>query len=187
MSRFFSSTAVGNDLVEETKPASSSSSSSSLSSTTDNTIITANNDVPVIQQHYHHSTASSNLNSETIKSYTAQYAVIDSVASTQAVQTPSTSTNNYSQSLSCSKRKRRILFTQAQVIELERRFNKSRYLSAQERELFANCLNLTSTQVKIWFQNHRYKTKKALKDRMNNDKIFNNNNSNNTNNYFNSF
>ncbi len=180
MSRFLSST-VGNDLVEEAKPASSSSSSSSLSSTTDNKIITANNTLPVIQQHYHHSTASSNQHSETIK---AQYATVDSVASTHAVQTPSTSTNSYSQSLSASKRKRRILFTQAQVIELERRFSKSRYLSAPERELFASCLNLTSTQVKIWFQNHRYKTKKALKDRMKDEKIFMNSNDSG---YFNSF
>lgn len=64
-----------------------------------------------------------------------------------------------------SKRKRRILFTQAQVIELEKRFNKSRYLSAPEREAIAKGLSLTATQVKIWFQNHRYKTKKAMKDR----------------------
>lgn len=63
-----------------------------------------------------------------------------------------------------SKRKRRILFTQAQVLELEKRFSKSRYLSAPEREAIANGLNLTTTQVKIWFQNHRYKTKKASKD-----------------------
>ncbi len=65
-----------------------------------------------------------------------------------------------------SKRKRRILFTQAQVVELEKRFNKSRYLSAPEREAIANGLSLTTTQVKIWFQNHRYKTKKAQKDHM---------------------
>ena len=64
------------------------------------------------------------------------------------------------------KRKRRILFSQAQVNELEKRFNKSRYLSAPERELLASDLHLSPTQVKIWFQNHRYKTKKALKDRM---------------------
>jgi hypothetical protein len=63
-----------------------------------------------------------------------------------------------------SKRKRRILFSQAQVYELEKRFKLQRYLSAQEREQLANGLNLTPTQVKIWFQNHRYKTKKATKD-----------------------
>lgn len=64
-----------------------------------------------------------------------------------------------------SKRKRRVLFSQAQVYELEKRFKLQKYLSAQEREHLANVLNLTPTQVKIWFQNHRYKTKKACKER----------------------
>jgi len=63
------------------------------------------------------------------------------------------------------KRKRRILFSQAQVYELEKRFKLQKYLSAQEREHLANGLNLTPTQVKIWFQNHRYKTKKACKEK----------------------
>ena len=67
---------------------------------------------------------------------------------------------------SMQKRKRRILFTQSQVNELEKRFNKSRYLSAPERELLASGLSLSTTQVKIWFQNHRYKTKKAIKERV---------------------
>ena len=71
-----------------------------------------------------------------------------------------------SQSYSYSgKRKRRVLFTQTQVYELEKRFKNQKYLSAQEREMLANGLNLTPTQVKIWFQNHRYKTKKSLKER----------------------
>ncbi|ROT65604.1 putative homeobox protein Nkx-2.2a-like [Penaeus vannamei] len=40
-----------------------------------------------------------------------------------------------------------------------------RYLSAPEREHLASIINLTPTQVKIWFQNHRYKTKKQRTDR----------------------
>ena len=74
--------------------------------------------------------------------------------------------NRNANSLIITKRKRRILFTQAQVNELEKRFNRSRYLSAQEREILAQDLHLTPTQVKIWFQNHRYKTKKAVKERI---------------------
>lgn len=49
---------------------------------------------------------------------------------------------------------------QAQVHELERRFKQQRYLSAPEREHLAVALKLTSTQVKIWFQNRRYKNKR---------------------------
>uniref|UniRef100_A0A1S4H646 Homeobox domain-containing protein n=1 Tax=Anopheles gambiae TaxID=7165 RepID=A0A1S4H646_ANOGA len=59
------------------------------------------------------------------------------------------------------KRKRRILFSKSQTFELERRFKQARYLSAPEREHLASMINLTPTQVKIWFQNHRYKTKRA--------------------------
>lgn len=58
------------------------------------------------------------------------------------------------------KRKRRVLFTKAQTYELERRFRQQRYLSAPEREQLARIINLSPTQVKIWFQNHRYKYKK---------------------------
>jgi len=60
-----------------------------------------------------------------------------------------------------ARRKRRILFTQAQIYELERRFRQQRYLSAAEREQLASFVGLSSTQVKIWFQNHRYKMKKS--------------------------
>lgn len=58
------------------------------------------------------------------------------------------------------KRKRRVLFSKAQIYELERRFRYQRYLSAPEREQLGRMINLTATQVKIWFQNHRYKYKK---------------------------
>ncbi|KAM8920880.1 homeobox protein Nkx-2.8 [Pelodytes ibericus] len=57
-------------------------------------------------------------------------------------------------------RKRRVLFSKAQTLELERRFRQQRYLSAPERDQLAQILHLTPTQVKIWFQNHRYKMKR---------------------------
>ncbi|KAK7906648.1 hypothetical protein WMY93_015260 [Mugilogobius chulae] len=63
------------------------------------------------------------------------------------------------------RRKRRVLFSQAQVHELERRFKQQRYLSAPEREHLAGLIHLTPNQVKIWFQNHRYKLKRQAKDK----------------------
>ncbi|KAM4664562.1 homeobox protein Nkx-2.8 [Discoglossus pictus] len=62
------------------------------------------------------------------------------------------------------KKKRRVLFSKAQTLELERRFRQQRYLSAPERDQLAHILHLTPTQVKIWFQNHRYKMKRAKSD-----------------------
>ncbi|CAF0992761.1 unnamed protein product [Didymodactylos carnosus] len=66
---------------------------------------------------------------------------------------------------SSKRRKRRVLFTKPQTFELERRFRQQRYLSAPEREHLASVINLTPTQVKIWFQNHRYKMKRARPDK----------------------
>ena len=63
------------------------------------------------------------------------------------------------------KRKRRILFTKHQTYELEKRFKQQRYLSAHERENLASVINLSPTQVKIWFQNHRYKIKRARQEK----------------------
>ncbi|XP_077079099.1 NK2 transcription factor related 7 isoform X2 [Siphateles boraxobius] len=63
------------------------------------------------------------------------------------------------------RRKPRVLFSQTQVFELERRFKQQRYLSAPERDHLAHVLKLTSTQVKIWFQNRRYKCKRQRQDR----------------------
>ncbi|XP_053276665.1 homeobox protein Nkx-3.1 [Pleuronectes platessa] len=57
-------------------------------------------------------------------------------------------------------RRSRAAFTHLQVLELEKKFNHQKYLSALERGHLANALRLTETQVKIWFQNRRYKTKR---------------------------
>ncbi|XP_068424567.1 NK3 homeobox 3 [Clinocottus analis] len=59
-----------------------------------------------------------------------------------------------------TKKRSRAAFSHAQVYELERRFNVQRYLSGPERADLAEALKLTETQVKIWFQNRRYKTKR---------------------------
>ena len=58
------------------------------------------------------------------------------------------------------KKRSRAAFSHAQVFELERRFSHQRYLSGPERADLAQALKLTETQIKIWFQNRRYKTKR---------------------------
>lgn len=58
------------------------------------------------------------------------------------------------------KKRSRAAFSHAQVFELERRFSQQRYLSGPERSDLAKTLRLSETQVKIWFQNRRYKTKR---------------------------
>ncbi|XP_040905067.1 NK3 homeobox 3 [Toxotes jaculatrix] len=58
------------------------------------------------------------------------------------------------------KKRSRAAFSHSQVYELERRFSAQRYLSGPERADLAVALKLTETQVKIWFQNRRYKTKR---------------------------
>ncbi|ESO08680.1 hypothetical protein HELRODRAFT_138724, partial [Helobdella robusta] len=51
-------------------------------------------------------------------------------------------------------------FTHLQVLNLEETFKRKKYLTADERVLVATYLGLTETQIKIWFQNRRYKTKR---------------------------
>uniref|UniRef100_A0A8C6WYA8 Homeobox domain-containing protein n=1 Tax=Neogobius melanostomus TaxID=47308 RepID=A0A8C6WYA8_9GOBI len=80
---------------------------------------------------------------------------------TDTLDVPCPSPSEASGPSSGGKQKRtRAAFTHLQVMELEKKFNHQKYLSAPERAHLASALRLTETQVKIWFQNRRYKTKR---------------------------
>ncbi|XP_034548471.1 homeobox protein Nkx-3.1 [Notolabrus celidotus] len=80
---------------------------------------------------------------------------------TESLDSSCPSSSDLSSFSSSGKQKRsRAAFTHLQVLELEKKFNHQKYLSAPERAHLASTLRLTETQVKIWFQNRRYKTKR---------------------------
>ncbi|CAG7824023.1 unnamed protein product [Allacma fusca] len=107
--------------------------------------------------------------SETIKatsSPTRGSAVIGSGSSGSSPQPPSLLENGSGSSSSAAgdnskkRKKARTTFTGRQIFELERQFEVKKYLSSSERAEMARLLNVTETQVKIWFQNRRTKWKK---------------------------
>ena len=61
-------------------------------------------------------------------------------------------------------RKPRTHFTDLQIEDLEKVFEDKKYLSATERLIIANDLNLQEEQVKNWFQNRRSRWRKEGKE-----------------------
>ncbi|KAL3116068.1 hypothetical protein niasHT_007368 [Heterodera trifolii] len=54
----------------------------------------------------------------------------------------------------------RTAFSPSQLVKLEQAFNGSQYLVGSERKVLAKQLALSETQVKVWFQNRRTKSKR---------------------------
>ncbi|KAI0236526.1 T-cell leukemia homeobox protein 3, partial [Lamellibrachia satsuma] len=55
------------------------------------------------------------------------------------------------------RKKPRTSFSRLQIIELEKRFHRQKYLASAERSALAKSLKMTDAQVKTWFQNRRTK------------------------------
>ncbi|OTF71755.1 homeobox protein, partial [Euroglyphus maynei] len=54
----------------------------------------------------------------------------------------------------------RTAFSPGQLLRLEEIFEKNRYVVGCERKQLARDLNLSETQIKVWFQNRRTKHKR---------------------------
>ncbi|CAD5118290.1 DgyrCDS7004 [Dimorphilus gyrociliatus] len=70
----------------------------------------------------------------------------------------------------------RTAFSPSHLMQLEHAFEKNHYVVGQERKELAASLNLTETQVKVWFQNRRTKYKRMKAEEAGN-KSGNNNSS----------
>ncbi|KAK3094757.1 hypothetical protein FSP39_005782 [Pinctada imbricata] len=55
------------------------------------------------------------------------------------------------------RKKPRTSFSRLQIMELEKRFHRQKYLASAERSALAKALKMTDAQVKTWFQNRRTK------------------------------
>ncbi|XP_053314078.1 homeobox protein notochord-like [Spea bombifrons] len=64
----------------------------------------------------------------------------------------------------CKMKRVRTVFTPEQLDRLEKEFLKQQYMVGTERVDLASTLNLSETQVKVWFQNRRIKWRKQSQE-----------------------
>ncbi|XP_069470256.1 homeobox protein BarH-like 2 [Ambystoma mexicanum] len=88
----------------------------------------------------------------------------DPRADTPASETHASSESEAEQHPARAKKPRRsrTIFTELQLMGLEKKFEKQKYLSTPDRLDLAQSLGLTQLQVKTWYQNRRMKWKKMV-------------------------
>ncbi|XP_028857511.1 homeobox protein BarH-like 2 [Denticeps clupeoides] len=87
---------------------------------------------------------------------------VDPAPSETAVSISSESETEHSVPRLKKPRRSRTIFTELQLMGLEKKFQKQKYLSTPDRLDLAQSLGLTQLQVKTWYQNRRMKWKKMV-------------------------
>uniref|UniRef100_A0A0N5AVC2 Homeobox domain-containing protein n=1 Tax=Syphacia muris TaxID=451379 RepID=A0A0N5AVC2_9BILA len=92
------------------------------------------------------------------------FPVSSTASSSDAVRLPAVSTRNpmclSPNSLALNKKQSRPTFTGHQIFMLEKKFEQTKYLAGSDRAQLAQELNMSESQVKVWFQNRRTKWRK---------------------------
>ncbi|XP_019364788.1 PREDICTED: homeobox protein BarH-like 2 [Gavialis gangeticus] len=93
-----------------------------------------------------------------------QSSSVGASSETPVSETPASSESEAEQPTARSKKPRRsrTIFTELQLMGLEKKFQKQKYLSTPDRLDLAQSLGLTQLQVKTWYQNRRMKWKKMV-------------------------
>ncbi|XP_029629311.1 homeobox protein BarH-like 2 [Salmo trutta] len=147
-------------LVVRPKPLHSCSGSSSLRAYPLLSVITRQ--PPNLPPHLSHPSSPGRVPNLTLLSPQHHSRVSEPSHSKTPVSISSESDTEHSTPRLKKPRRSRTIFTELQLMGLEKKFQKQKYLSTPDRLDLAQSLGLTQLQVKTWYQNRRMKWKKMV-------------------------